>query len=72
MDKPSCETCRFWINDGADDEPSAPCHRYPPRFNRETAKEMGEAGDFGIYPWVMRDDWCGEHEPKGEADEGSN
>lgn len=59
-----CETCRFWLF--PDDEPCdimvdpGICMRGPPL--------IGENG-FGEFPLMFSDDWCGEYQPKKDADQ---
>jgi RNA polymerase sigma factor (sigma-70 family) len=56
--KERCETCR-WCRDGWQ------CRRLPPRcFGR---KEDDKSPDYGWYPTVYPDGWCGEWQPTSPA-----
>lgn len=54
-EKPTCATCRFWVDDlkgrGA-------CRRYPPQVN----------GDEDVWPVTKETQWCGEHQPRETSD----
>ena len=49
--KPTCETCRYFEKPGTN---YGYCHRMPPSW-------IGDRHEFAI---VIKDTWCGEHEPK--------
>lgn len=56
MDKPTCETCRFWLAEPTLDQNEVKiggCHRFPP------VESNGQAG----WPGVFLFEWCGEHQP---------
>jgi hypothetical protein len=58
MSKPTCETCRWW--DGVWE-----CRRFPPIpvwNGRDNALEIQYR-----WPDTDKNDWCGEHAPKGEG-----
>ena len=79
MDKPTCETCRWWrfdtrLNSLGD---SGSCLRYAPRpitrLYSEWTDDDDAAGNLAyslevVWPMTFVDNWCGEHAPKEPAD----
>jgi hypothetical protein len=56
MDKDRCDICRFFKADtGTNDK--GDCCRNPPRIYPASA-----AGFLGLYPFVLRGQWCGNFE----------
>lgn len=69
MDRPTCETCRYWecVDARAEEsETNGVCRRYPPA--RIANPEYEEIASDGFWPWTRGDaDWCGEHATAAEA-----
>lgn len=60
--KECCDTCRF-VSDRTsleDGKKTAWCRRYPPRV-------ISNNGDWGLFPKVWSESWCGEWKMSGEA-----
>ena len=65
-----CRACRFWYKYPA--HPGGECRRYAPRAVAVTEKDIEEAEDnhperFVWFIETSADDWCGEFEPKVQA-----
>ncbi len=62
---PTCETCRFWDDQGD----SGMCRRHAPRMILcQVAPPEGiepHQAEDAVWPWTEPDDWCGDHEPTG-------
>jgi hypothetical protein len=63
----SCESCKFW-GEEANIKNLGHCHRYAPRSTLRSPLAGTESLDT-VWPRLRSDDWCGEWEPKIEADE---
>lgn len=68
----TCETCRFRK---PDERPaytlSGLCRRYPPVVVETVAFDGSGMNHFSQHwPWVSRNDWCGEHSPIPEGQDG--
>lgn len=57
----TCETCRWYEPEEYD---SGICRRFPPIAR---PKKRGEAIAFADWPYVVENDFCGEHSPKDPA-----
>lgn len=62
-----CETCRFFDAQ----EHANYCRRYPPaffinKFNDGYGHQIREPSS--AYPYTSTLDWCGEHQPRPEAE----
>ena len=70
MDKPSCETCRFWdyLYDFALATGEAVlygnCRRRSPILCPPVAEDLGLDSWQGFFPETVGDDWCGEYQAK--------
>jgi hypothetical protein len=51
--KPTCETCKYWVEFDEHDIEKRECHRYP--------MQADGAGDYS-WPPAWASDWCGEHQ----------
>lgn len=58
----SCQTCRFFYGRVDEWSGTAQCRRYPPQ---NSSNEHPRGGPVVIWLKVERNDWCGEHTPKG-------
>lgn len=68
--KPSCKTCRFFINGVSEvaekyKKDHGECRRQPPKINLALNESMRAAYEqYGTWPLVIDIDWCGEHQPR--------
>ena len=61
MTEQKCQTCRFARSDG---------HSRGTYVCRRSAPVLPEGKDFGRWPLVQADDWCGEYAPSTVAESG--
>ncbi len=63
----NCGNCRFRSPDlRLEFAGSGHCRRYPPRILMVALMDGGR--DFEtLWPWMSKDDWCGEHSPNKET-----
>ncbi len=55
MDKPSCATCKFFVE--LEGGQMAECHRFPPHAT-------------SLFARIGKRDWCGEHQPEEVPEQG--
>ena len=61
-----CDTCRFW-NSPFGTAPLGTCRIRAPTTPR-AEYEAGNRTYSGAWPFVGSADWCGEHQPKEDAE----
>jgi hypothetical protein len=60
MKKPTCETCDYYEPENA---ALGNCHKTSAgKFERWFNEKGTELYNRNPFPWVMYDDWCGEHQ----------
>lgn len=55
MNRPTCETCPFWVRSSANDQVLGECRRFPPNLHVEPYFNRG------FWRNTHQTDWCGEH-----------
>jgi hypothetical protein len=75
MDYTACINCRFFAPERPEHDPSKPdfvegeCRRHPPALGIMLIDRHGDDfRHFGEWPKVLGSDWCGDYEPRREAD----
>jgi hypothetical protein len=56
----TCETCRFWQFEYG--TPIGDCRAKPPKWSPDYPR--------GQWPATHEDEWCGEHQPRQQTDQG--
>lgn len=63
-----CSGCKFYVPDERPDyaDKFGRCHRHPPTLVFMTFENGG--GDWGQdYPYMDKDEWCGEFQPRADS-----
>lgn len=69
--KEACVSCRFFVSFGLDTpdlSEAGQCRRHPPQLaitkkqQKAASLHTGEP-EFGLFPIVLVDSWCGEYKP---------
>ena len=63
MGNATCATCRWWGKEGPgawNGGWGADCHRHAPVRSLADYPTYGR----GVWPSMLKDDWCGDHAPK--------